>query len=74
MFAQQQGLLNRIRNFFSGNPDSQQQVYLAAQQKIQAAAGHSPLLAQAKTNTRSMLTSMLRSLGFSRITVIFGRG
>lgn len=74
VFAQQQGLLNRIGNFFSGNPDSQQQVYLAAQQKIQAAAGHSPLLAQAKTNTRSMLTSMLHSLGFSRITVIFGRG
>jgi hypothetical protein len=74
VFAQQQGLLNRIGNFFSGNPNSQQQVYLAAQQKIQAAASHSPLLAQAKTNTRSMLTSVLRSLGFSRITVIFGRG
>jgi Protein of unknown function (DUF4230) len=74
VFAQRQGLLNRIGNFFSGNPDSQQQAYLAAQQKIQAAASHSPLLAQAKTNTRSMLTSMLRSLGFSRITVIFGRG
>jgi hypothetical protein len=74
VFAQQQGLLNRIANFFSGNPNSQQQVYLAAQQKIQAAAGHSPLLAQAKSNTRSMLTSMMRSLGFSRVTVIFGRG
>jgi Protein of unknown function (DUF4230) len=74
VFAQRQGLLNRIGNFFSANPNSQQQVYLAAQQKIQAAAGHSPLLAQAKTNTRSMLTSMLRSLGFSRITVTFGRG
>jgi Protein of unknown function (DUF4230) len=74
VFAQQQGLLNRIGNFFSGNPNSQQQVYLAAQQKIQAAAGHSPLLAQAKTNTRSMLTSMLHSLGFSRVMVTFGRG
>jgi len=74
VFAQQQGLLNRIANFFSGNPNSQQQVYLAAQQKIQAAASHSPLLAQAKSNTRSMLTSMMRSLGFSRVTVIFGRG
>jgi hypothetical protein len=74
VFAQQQGLLNRIGNFFSGNPDNQQQVYIAAQQKIQAAASHSPLLAQAKSNTRSMLTSMMRSLGFSRVTVIFGRG
>jgi Protein of unknown function (DUF4230) len=73
VFAQQQGLLNRIGNFFSGNPDSQQQVYLAAQQKIQAAASQSPLRAQAETNTRGMLTSMLHSLGFSRVTVIFGR-
>jgi hypothetical protein len=72
VFAQQQGLLNRIGNFFSGNPDSQQQVYVLAQQKIQAAASRSPLLAQAKTNTRSMLTGMLHSLGFKRVTVEFG--
>jgi hypothetical protein len=72
VFAQQQGLLNRIGNLFSGNSGSQQQVYIAAQQKIQAAASHSPLLTQAKSNTRSMLTSVLHSLGFSRVTVIFG--
>ena len=74
VFAQQQGLLNRIGNFFSGNPGNQQQVYLAAQQKLQAAASHSPLLAQAKSNTRSMLTSMLHALGFSQVTVTFGAG
>ena len=72
VFAQQRGVLNRIGNLFSGNPDSQQQVYIAAQQKIEAAASHSALLDQAKSNTRGMLTSMLRSLGFSRVTVIFG--
>jgi hypothetical protein len=72
VFAQQQGLLNRIGNLFSGDPGSQQQVYIAAQQKIQAAAVHSPLLAQAMSNTRSMLTGMLRSLGFSHVTVTFG--
>jgi Protein of unknown function (DUF4230) len=72
VFAQQQGLLNRIGNFFSSNPDSQQQVYVLAQERIQAAARHSPLLAQAKTNTRGMLTGMLHSLGFKRVTVEFG--
>jgi uncharacterized protein DUF4230 len=72
VFAQQQGLLNRIGNLFSGNPGSQQQVYIAAQQKIQAAASHSPLLAQAKKNTASMLTSTLHSLGFSHVTLTFG--
>ena len=72
VYAQQQGLLNRIGNFFGGNPNSQQQVYIAAQQKIQTAARHSPLLAEAERNTRIMLNGMLTSLGFHRITVTFG--
>ena len=72
VYAQQQGLLNRIGNFFSGNPNSQQQVYILAQQKIQAAARRSPLLAQAQKNTRGMLAGMLHSLGFSRVTITFG--
>jgi hypothetical protein len=71
VFAQQQGLLNRIGNFFSGNPNSQQAVYELAQQKISDAAKQSPLIAEAKTNTRGMMDSMLHSLGFSQVTVIF---
>jgi hypothetical protein len=71
VFAEQQGLLNRIGNFFAGNPNSQQQVYILAQQKIQAAAAASSLLTQAQRNTQDMLTSMLRSLGFQRVTVTF---
>jgi Protein of unknown function (DUF4230) len=71
VFAEQQGLLNRIGNFFAGNPNSQQQVYILAQQKIQAAAAASSLLTQAQRNTQDMLDSMLRSLGFQRITVTF---
>jgi len=70
--AQQQGLFNRIGNFFSGNPNSQQQVYQAAQAKIQTAARQSPLLAEAQKNTEAMLESMLTSLGFQHVTVTFG--
>jgi len=73
VFAQQQGLLNRIGNFFSGNPNSQHQVYVLAQQKIQNAARQSQLRAEAEKNTRSMLDGMLRSLGFSQVTVAFAR-
>jgi hypothetical protein len=72
VFAQQQGLLNRIGNFFAGNPNSQQQVYILAQQKIGTAAQRSQLRAEAQKNTRSMLDGMLRSLGFQQITVTFG--
>ncbi|MBV9092543.1 MAG: DUF4230 domain-containing protein [Streptosporangiaceae bacterium] len=70
--AQQQGLFTRIENFFSGNPDNQQQVYAAAQQQIQAAAQQSPLLTEAQKNTAQMLDGMLASLGFRHITVTFG--
>ncbi len=72
VYAQQQGLFNRIGNFFSGNPNSQQQVYQIAQRKIETAARQSPLLADAQKNTESMLTGMLTSLGFQHVTVDFG--
>jgi Protein of unknown function (DUF4230) len=72
VFAEQQGLLNRIGNFFSGNPNSQQQVYILAQQKIENAAHHSKLVAEAEKNTQGMLGGMLHSLGFQQVTVSFG--
>ena len=72
VYAQQQGLFNRIGNFFSGNPNSQQQVYILAQQKIQTAARQSQLLSEAQKNTEGMLDGMLTSLGFQHITVTVG--
>jgi Protein of unknown function (DUF4230) len=72
VYAQQQGLFNRIGNFFSGNPNSPQAVYQIAQQRIQTAARQSPLLTEAQKNTESMLTGMLTSLGFQHVTVTFG--
>lgn len=71
VYAQQQGLFDRIGNFFSGNPNSQQAVYIIAQQKIQAAAVASALRTDAQVNTRAMLNSMLASLGYKHITVTF---
>jgi len=38
VFAEQQGLVNRVGSFFSGNPNSQQAVYILAAQKINNAA------------------------------------
>jgi Protein of unknown function (DUF4230) len=73
VYAQQQGLFNRVGSFFSGNPNSQQKVYVLAQQKIQTAAKSSPLVADAEKNTTAMLTSMLTSLGFTHVTVSYLR-
>lgn len=71
VFAEQQGLLNRVGDFFSSSPNSQQQVYVLAVKKIQAAARHSPLVAEAERNTTGMLTGLLHSLGFHQVTVLF---
>lgn len=69
VFAQQQGLVDRLDNFFGGNPNSQQAVYIDAQKHIEAAARRSALVADARQNTQAMLTGMLGALGFHHITV-----
>jgi Protein of unknown function (DUF4230) len=71
VFAEQQGLVNRVANFFSGNPNSQQAVYIIADKRIASAAHSSSLTADAERNTREMLNGMLTTLGFQHITVLF---
>jgi hypothetical protein len=69
--AQQRGFFDRLTDFFSSNPDQQQQVQQLAAEKIQAAAKDSGLAKRAETNTRSMLQQLLTSLGFTKVTVTF---
>jgi hypothetical protein len=69
VFAEQEGLVNRVGDFFSGNPNSQQEVYILAQQRIQNAARTSALRADAQRNTTAMLDSMLATLGYKHVTV-----
>ena len=71
VFAEQEGLVNRIGDFFSGNPNSQQQVYVLAQQRIQYAARTSALQVDAERNTTQMLDGMLTSLGFRHVFVSY---
>ncbi|GIL29745.1 DUF4230 domain-containing protein [Actinocatenispora comari] len=70
--AEQRGLLDRIGAFLGDDPDRQHELYALAQRKIGAAASHSVLRTQAERNTRAMLTGMLRSLGYTSVTVSFG--
>lgn len=69
VFSTQRGLFDRVGDFFSSNPNDQQQLYVLASQKIQAAAQESGLQTRADQNTRTMLENMLRALGFKTITV-----
>jgi Protein of unknown function (DUF4230) len=71
VFSRERGLLDRLGSVLSDNPTSERELYLLAQEKMRAAAASSGLLAQAEENTRAMLQSMLRSLGYRDVTVTF---
>lgn len=71
VFAEQEGVVNRVADFFSGNPNSQQAVYVIAAQKIQTAARTSALRVDAQRNTTAMLDSMLASLGYPHVNVSY---
>ncbi|MEV5824055.1 DUF4230 domain-containing protein [Spirillospora sp. NPDC052242] len=65
--ATDRGLFDRFGDFFSDNPNDQQQLYVLASRKIQDAAAKSGLRERADANTRSMLTNMLQALGFTSV-------
>lgn len=71
VFSRERGLLDRLGSVLSDNPTSERELYQLAQAKMQAAAAQSDLLARAEQNTRAMLESMLRSLGYTDVTVTF---
>ncbi|MQY06766.1 DUF4230 domain-containing protein [Actinomadura macrotermitis] len=69
VYSAQRGLFNRIGDAFGSNPNDQQQLYVLAGQKIQAAANESGLRDRADQNTKQMLENMLKALGFKTVTV-----
>jgi Protein of unknown function (DUF4230) len=62
VFSQRRGLLNRLADLV-GQPD-QHQFYALAEQRIADAAKSAGILERATTNTKAMLTGMMRSLGY----------
>lgn len=71
VFAEQNGLLNQLGQLFGSDPNRQRDLYLLAEQRIAAAATDSGLTARAQDNTRKMMEGLLRSLGFTTVTVTF---
>lgn len=72
VYDRNEGVFNKIGDIFSSNDNSQQELYLVAQKKITAAAQQgSGLVARARENTRAMLQSMLRALGFTTVAINF---
>lgn len=65
------GLLDRVGGVFSDNPTSEQELYVAAGNKIAAVAADTDLLERAEDNTKLMLYSMLKLAGFDKVDVRF---
>jgi Protein of unknown function (DUF4230) len=72
VYDRSQGVLNEIGNLFQDERNAEREVYLLAEDKIAAAArANGGVVERARQNTREMLTSLLRSLGFRRISIYF---
>ncbi|MFF7330140.1 DUF4230 domain-containing protein [Streptomyces sp. NPDC090306] len=70
--SKSRGLLDRLGDLFSDNPNSEQAVQKLAVKHISAAAKDSELTKRAETNTTDMLEGLLHSLGFTTVTVTYG--
>jgi hypothetical protein len=69
--SKQRGLLDRIGDIFSDNPNDERAVQRLAAQHIGKAAKDSRLTSRAETNTTGMLQGLLHSLGFKEVTVTY---
>jgi hypothetical protein len=70
--SKQRGLLDRIGDIFSDNPNDERAVQKLAAKHIGDAAKDSRLTSRAEANTTGMLEGLLRSLGFTDVTVTYG--
>ncbi|MGN9762379.1 DUF4230 domain-containing protein [Streptomyces sp. SD31] len=70
--SKERGLLDRLGDLFSDNPNSEQAVQKLAVKHIGDAAKESELTARAETNTTNMLEGLLHSLGFKEVKVTYG--
>ncbi|MFD4611075.1 DUF4230 domain-containing protein [Streptomyces sp. NPDC058440] len=70
--SKQRGLLDRLGDLFSDNPNSEQAVQRLAVEHIADAAKESGLTARAETNTTGMLEGLLKSLGFKEVHITYG--
>jgi hypothetical protein len=72
VYNQNEGALNKIGDLFASNDHNQQEMNVLAAHKIEAAAQQgSGLIARARENTRSMLSTLLRALGFTSVNVVY---
>jgi len=72
VYERDEGLLNRLGGAFSDDEGFEREVYLAAERRLdEAAGGNDELATRAEANTRTMLASLVRALGYERLDIRF---
>ncbi|MCQ4206092.1 DUF4230 domain-containing protein [Streptomyces longispororuber] len=69
--SKQRGLLDRLGDLFSDNPNDERAVRELAARHIGEAARDSDLTGRAERNTTEMLRGLLKSLGFEKVRVSY---
>jgi Protein of unknown function (DUF4230) len=70
--GRERGVVERLAGVLQNNPVDDEELYQLATRKLDETAHHSDLVVRAEANTRDMLTSLARSLGYEEVTVTFG--
>jgi len=72
IYSRQRGLIDRLKDAVGNGSDDQQKLYALASERLAKAASETDeLRTRAEANTRSMMEGLLRSLGFTDVTVNF---
>ena len=71
LVSRQRGVVDRVASAF-GSGEDQRAIYSLADTKLRAAAAADPqVIERARANTRTLLSSLLSSLGFTEVTITF---
>jgi hypothetical protein len=72
VYERDEGLLNELGSLFSDDEGHEREAMLAAERRIEESArANDELVERAEANTRTMLESLVRGLGFRRVDVRF---
>jgi Protein of unknown function (DUF4230) len=71
VYSRERGILNEIGDLFQDERNVERNVYLAAEEKIAAGAQSAGILRRAEDNVRRTLGTLLRSLGFTSVSIRF---
>jgi Protein of unknown function (DUF4230) len=73
IYSQQRGLIDRLRDATGGgDAEQQRELYSLANRRLaEAARANNELTTRGETNTRAMLQGLLRSLGYTDVTITF---